>query len=282
MQPLDNLIHDLGIYLSIKLVFLFRSWHTWHGVTWFQRLAQPSPNQSLNPSHWIDLEMRNSGGLTCKSVQSVPVLWNLSVFSLLSLLTLKFWSLLQTSEPLVIKSTCIFALLGGPKIWNEENRNYGTRSCKADKLDSFFAFCRCLIWKLKHQNSPWSDITWYNDVMWHDMTWRYAVNQYAVAQLGGHRGSDRSPRGMLANSKGSTRVHGAELLLQVFGAEFHVAPAPTAHQATSSYALMTRMYRIPMHRWQNDIKIHIVERLVTQWDVAPCVMRLGPAMLYSH
>lgn len=92
-------------------------------------------------------------------------------FSLLSLLTLKFWSLLQTSEPLVIKSTCIFALLGGPKIWNEENRNYGTRSCKADKLDSFFAFCRCLIWKLKHQNSPWSDITWYNDVMWHDMTW---------------------------------------------------------------------------------------------------------------
>lgn len=209
MQPLDNLIHDLGIYLSIKLVFLFRSWHTWHGVTWFQRLAQPSPNQSLNPSHWIDLEMRNSGGLTCKSVQSVPVLWNLSVFSLLSLLTLKFWSLLQTSEPLVIKSTCIFALLGGPKIWNEENRNYGTRSCKADKLDSFFAFCRCLIWKLKHQNWPWSDITWYNDVMWHDMTWydmrRYAVNQYAVAQLGGHRGSDRSPRGMLANSKGSTR-----------------------------------------------------------------------------
>lgn len=43
-------------------------------------------------------------------------------------------------------------------------------------------------------------------------------------------------------------VHGAELLLQVFGAEFHVAPAATAHQATSSYALMTRMYRIPMHR----------------------------------
>ena len=123
-------------------------------------------------------------------------------------------------------------------------------------------------------------------MIWHDMTWRYAVNQYAVAQLGGHRGSDRSPRGMLANSKGSTRrtttyydVHGAELLLQVFGAEFHVAPAPTAHQATSSYALMTRMYRIPMHRWQNDTKIHIVERLVTQWDVAPCVMRLGPAKL---